>query len=132
MVGIVIVSHSKQAAEGIRELSMQMAGHEQKIIAVGGTDDGRIGTDALKIYEAIQNADCGKGVVVLVDLGSAVLSTTAAMDLLTEEGIIIDVRLADAPVLEGSVSAAVQAFIGGTIEEVVAAAELARQISKQL
>lgn len=132
MVGIVIVSHSKKVAEGIQELSMQMAGAEQKILAAGGMDDGGIGTDALRIFDAIKDADSGEGVVVLVDLGSAVLSSTTAIDLLTDEGIEIDVRIADAPVLEGSISAAVQAFIGGSIEEVVSAAELANQVSKLL
>lgn len=130
MVGIVIVSHSEKAAEGIRELSLQMAGKDQKIIAAGGTDDGRIGTDPIKIYESIKSADSGEGVVILVDLGSALLSTVAAMDLLTDEGSEIDVRIANAPVLEGTVSAAVQAYIGGSIEEVISAAEEASQLSK--
>lgn len=130
MVGIVIVSHSEKAAEGIRELSMQMAGKDQKIVAAGGTDDGRIGTDPIKIYESIKEADSGQGVVILLDLGSALLSTIAAIDLLTEEDSQILVRIANAPVLEGCVSAAVQAYIGGDIEAVVSAAEEASQLSK--
>lgn len=130
MVGIVIVSHSKMVAEGIKELSMQMAGPTQKIVAAGGMDDGSIGTDAVKISEAIKEANCGDGVVVLVDLGSAVLSSNMALELLEEAGEKINVKLADAPVLEGAISAAVQAYIGGTIEEVISAAELAREVLK--
>lgn len=130
MVGVVIVSHSKKVAEGIKELSMQMAGPNQKILAAGGMDDGSIGTDAVKISEAIIEANSGEGVVVLVDLGSAVLSSNMAVELLEEAGEQIDVRVADAPVLEGAISASVQAFIGGTIDEVVGAAELAREVLK--
>jgi len=130
MVGVVIVSHSKKVAEGIKELSMQMSGPAQKIIAAGGMEDGSIGTDAVKISEAIKEANCGEGVVVLVDLGSAVLSSNMAVELLEEAGEKIDVRVADAPVLEGAISASVQAFIGGKIDEVVSAAELAREVLK--
>ncbi|PKM94470.1 MAG: PTS mannose transporter subunit IID [Firmicutes bacterium HGW-Firmicutes-1] len=132
MVGIVIVSHSFKVAEGIKELAMQMAGPEQKIIAAGGMDDGSIGTDAVKICEAIQSADSGKGVVILVDLGSAVLSSSMAIELLQESGANIEVVIADAPVLEGAISAAVQAYIGSNIKEVVEAAELAREVLKLL
>jgi len=130
MVGIVVVSHSKKVADGIVELSMQMAGPNQKIEAAGGMEDGEIGTDAVRIATAIKAAETGQGVVVLVDLGSAVISSNLAIELLEEEGLNIDVRIADGPVLEGAVSASVQAYIGGTIEEVVSAAELARDVLK--
>ncbi|MDF1616705.1 dihydroxyacetone kinase phosphoryl donor subunit DhaM [Petrocella sp. FN5] len=130
MVGIVVVSHSKKVAEGIVELSMQMAGVNQKIIAAGGMENGEIGTDAVRIATAVKEAETGKGVVILVDLGSAVISSNLAIELLEEEGLNIDVRIADGPVLEGAVSASVQAYIGGTIDEVVSAAELARDVLK--
>lgn len=130
MVGVVIVSHSKKVAEGIRDLSMQMAGPNQKIVAAGGMEDGSIGTDAVRISEAIKEADSGDGVVVLVDLGSAVLSSNMAVELLEEAAEKIEVRVADAPVLEGAISASVQAYIGGTLEEVISAAELAREVLK--
>lgn len=130
MVGIVIVSHSNKVAEGIKDLAMQMAGPTQKIMAAGGMEDGSIGTDAVRIFEAIQKADSGEGVVVLVDLGSAVLSANLAQELLQENGSNIDVVIADAPVLEGAISAAVQAYIGGSMKEVIEAAELAREVLK--
>ncbi|PKM50432.1 MAG: PTS mannose transporter subunit IID [Firmicutes bacterium HGW-Firmicutes-7] len=132
MVGIVIVSHSKKVAEGIKDLAMQMVGPEQKIICAGGMEDGGIGTDAVRICDAIQSADSGQGVVVLVDLGSAVISSNLALELLQENGIDTQVTLADAPILEGAISAAVQAFIGGSMKEVVEAAELAREVLKLL
>ena len=127
MVGILIVSHSKKAAEGIYELAVQMAGEDHRVLAVGGMEDGSIGTDAIRIKEGIEKADDGDGVLLLADLGSGILSSQTAIDLLEEE---IKVESADAPILEGAVSAAVQAAVGGTLEEVREAAELAKQISK--
>ena len=127
MVGILIVSHSKKAAEGTYELAVQMAGEDHRVLAVGGMEDGSIGTDAIRIKEGIEKADDGDGVLLLADLGSGILSSQTAIDLLEED---IKVEIADAPILEGAVSAAVQAAVGGTLEEVREAAELAKQISK--
>ena len=129
MAGIVIVSHSLKVAEGIREMALQMANPDQKIIAAGGTDAGGIGTDAVKILNAINEADDGDGVVLLVDLGSAVLSAEVAMEML-EEIVRERVRIADTPILEGSISAVVEASIGSPLEAVVATAEEAREINK--
>ena len=129
MVGIIIVSHSSKVAEGIREMALQMANPDQKIIAAGGTDAGGIGTDAVKILNAINEADDGDGVVLLVDLGSAVLSAEVAMEML-EEIVRERVRIADTPILEGSISAVVEASIGSPLEAVVATAEEAREINK--
>ncbi|MDT8903058.1 dihydroxyacetone kinase phosphoryl donor subunit DhaM [Anaeroselena agilis] len=130
MVGIVIVSHSAKIAEGIRDMAVQMAKPGQKIVAAGGAGEGVIGTDAVKIYEAIKEADLGDGVVVLVDLGSAILSTETALELLDED-TRMRVRIADAPVVEGAISAAVQASLGGDLTEVAATAEGARELHKK-
>lgn len=130
MVGIVIVSHSKKAAEGIYELAVQMAGEGHKIVAVGGMEDGSIGTDAIRIKQGILEADDGDGVVILADLGSGILSSQAAIDLLDEEEKHVEAVIADAPILEGAVSAAVQAAVGGTLQEVVEEAKLAKEMSK--
>ena len=126
MVGVLIVSHSKKAAEGIYELAVQMAGKDHRVVAVGGMEDGSIGTDAIRIKEGIEQANGGDGVVLLADLGSGILSSQMAIDLLEED---IPVQIADAPILEGAISAAVQAAIGN-LKEVVEAAELAKQVSK--
>lgn len=130
MVGIVIVSHSTKIAEGIRDMAAQMARPGQRIIAAGGTIDGAIGTDAVRIYEAVKIADDGSGVVIMVDLGSAILSTETALELL-EEDLRYRVKIADAPVLEGSISAVVQASLGGNLAEVLATAEGARELRKR-
>ena len=127
MVGVLIVSHSKKAAEGIYELAVQMAGKDHRVVAVGGMEDGSIGTDAIRIKEGIEQANGGEGVVLLADLGSGILSSQMAIDLLEED---IPVQIADAPILEGAISAAVQAAIGGKLKEVIEAAELAKQVSK--
>lgn len=127
MVGVLIVSHSKKAAEGIYELAIQMAGKDHRVVAVGGMEDGSIGTDAIRIKEGIESANDGDGVVLLADLGSGILSSQMAIDLLEED---IQVQIADAPILEGAISAAVQAAIGGNLKEVIEAAELAKQVSK--
>ena len=90
-------------------------------------EDGSIGTDAFKIQEAIEKANTGDGVAVLADLGSGIMSAEMAIEMLGDE---IEVRIADAPVLEGAVSAAVTSTSGASLDEVIAAAEEARTVSK--
>ena len=127
MVGIVIVSHSRKVAEGIYDLVMQMASENEHIIPAGGLEDGSIGTDAFKIQAAIEAADTGDGVAVLADLGSGIMSAEMAIEMLETA---ISVRIADAPVLEGAVSAAVTSTSGASLDEVIEAAEEARTASK--
>lgn len=128
MVGIVIVSHSWKIAEGVKDLAAQVAPSAEGIIAAGGMEDGEIGTDAVKISEAIREADRGEGVVILADLGSGVMSAEMAIELLEDEAI--DVRLADAPIVEGAIAAAVEAGCGSGIDDVIRAAEEARAVKK--
>ena len=128
MVGLVIVSHSWKIAEGVVDLALQMASDHKHIIAAGGLEDKEIGTDATRIMEAIKEADEGDGVVVLADLGSGVMSSETAIELLEDENI--EVKLADAPIVEGAIAAAVEASTGGSMEEVIAAAEEARDSLK--
>ena len=130
MVGVVIVSHSEKVAIGIKELVSQMGDAEQKIIPAGGMEDGGIGTDAIKIKDAIIEADTGDGVVIFVDLGSAVLSTNMALELLEEEGINSRFAIAEAPILEGTLSAVIQASCGSSFDEVLKAGEDASKLKK--
>lgn len=129
MVGIVIVSHSKKLAEGIKELTEQMADRQLKIIAAGGMEEGELGTDSIKICRAILEANAGDGVVVLVDLGSGILSAQTAIELLDEELLNL-VKIADAPIVEGAVIAVIQASLGSTLAEVIHAAEETRSMLK--
>jgi phosphoenolpyruvate---glycerone phosphotransferase subunit DhaM len=129
LVGIVAVSHSRRIAEGVVELARQMAGDEVRLEGVGGQPDGSIGTDADGIAAAIERAQAGAGVVVVADLGSAILATESALELLAPErtGPVI---MSTGPLVEGAVVAAVQASIGQSMEEVVAAADAARDLDK--
>jgi len=129
LVGIVVVSHSAQIAAGTVELARQMAGDDLRIEAAGGTADGSLGTDAAAIMAAIVAADGGAGVVVLMDLGSAVLATQTALELLGAD-VAARVRLSRGPLVEGAVVAAVQASVGDDLAAVLAAAEEAASLPK--
>ena len=122
MVGLVIVSHSSKLAEGVAELAHGM-GAEVPIELAGGIDapEPALGTDATRVLEAIERADQGDGVLVLMDLGSAVLSAEMALDLLPPEQRE-RVLLVDAPLVEGAVAAAVTAQLGASLEDVAAEA----------
>lgn len=116
MVGIVIVSHSEKIAEGVKEVAEQMA-PEVRIYSAGGTDDGRIGTDAMKISSAIKNAFDKDGVILFFDLGSSLMNAEMAIEFLDED-IKSRVEIIDAPLVEGTVVAAVCASMNKDIEEI--------------
>lgn len=120
-VGLVIVSHSAQLAAGVVELAAQMA-PDVVLVPAGGMDDGGIGTSLEKVMTALGLADTGAGVVVLSDLGSAVMTAESALEFL---GSPETVRLADAPLVEGAVAAAVAAQSGAALDVVAKAAETA-------
>jgi PTS hybrid protein len=126
VVGIVLVSHSSEMASGLAELAGQMAGDDVPIEAVGGAPDGGLGTSGDQVRDALLRADAGDGVVVLCDLGSAILTVRHVLDR-NGNG---RVRLADAPFVEGAVAAAVTASAGSAVEDVARAAEEARGVSK--
>jgi PTS hybrid protein len=125
-VGIVLVSHSARLAEGAADLAAQVGGGTVTVIAAGGTDDGGLGTSAAKVERALRLADGGAGVVVLPDLGSAVLTVRA----LIEEVPDLAVTLADAPFVEGAVAATVAAAAGADLTAVAKAAEEAWRARK--
>jgi PTS hybrid protein len=127
MVGIVVVSHSRDIAVGTTRLAGQMAGPDVAIEGAGGTADGGLGTDAARVSAAIEAADSGDGVVVLGDLGSAILTVRAVLEAAGGNG---HVRLLDAPLVEGAVAAAVTASAGLPIDDVARAAEEARAVPK--
>lgn len=120
-VGLLVVSHSRLLAEGVAELAGQMA-HGVTIATAGGTDDGGIGTSFDLVVAGLAEADSGDGVVVLCDLGSAVMTAETALDLAEHPD---RVRIADAPIAEGAVAAAIAAELGRDLQAVLAAAEAA-------
>jgi dihydroxyacetone kinase phosphotransfer subunit len=123
MVGLVLVSHSPNIAEGTAELVRHMAG-EVEVVAVGGDSDGGLGTDPERIQSAIEGLEVDE-VLVFVDLGSAVLSAETVLEMLSSE-IRERVRLVDAPFVEGAFAAGVMASTGAEAGECIEAAMEAR------
>ena len=130
-MGLVLVSHSAMLVDGLRDMVVQVAGDATPVATAGGTDDGRLGTSAPLIAAAIRSAiDAGASeTLVLLDLGSAALSLELATEEL-DDAERARVRISEAPLVEGAVLAAVQASIGASIDDVVAAAESAATMAK--
>ncbi len=148
MISLVLVSHAQTIALGTKLLAEQMATDEVQIEAAGGIaiipaktpssshtpEDGEtwlLGTDAARIADAITRCWSPDGVLLLVDLGSAVLSAELALELLPEE-MSKQCLISNAPLVEGAVIAALEASLGHTLEAVNAAAEGIVQIPKVL
>jgi dihydroxyacetone kinase phosphotransfer subunit len=116
VIGIVAVSHSRALAEAAVELALQMGGAEPPVVRVAaGGPDGDLGTDAVAIAAAVDEADTGDGVLVLMDLGSAILSAETALEFV---GAPERVRLSSAPFVEGLVAAVVTAAGGADLAAV--------------
>jgi dihydroxyacetone kinase phosphotransfer subunit len=132
-VGIVVVSHSAEVADATVRLVAQLANLPDdgpRLVAAGGLDDGSIGTDAVRIAAAIGRADAGAGVVVVADLGSAVLSTFTALEELLAPDAVGRVAVSGGPLVEGAFVAAVQAAAGDELDGVRAAADEAATMDK--
>ncbi|MCB0065453.1 MAG: hypothetical protein KDE19_25180 [Caldilineaceae bacterium] len=133
MVNLVLVSHVHEIAFGTKLLAEQMAGDAIQIEAAGGVVDSRaggamgseqlvLGTDAQRIVDAIERCWSSAGVLLLVDLGSAVLSAELALELLDDE-MRAQCLISNAPLVEGAVVAALEASLGHSLAAVNAAAE---------
>lgn len=116
MVSLLVVSHSNKIAEGVKELAKEMA-PEVRIAAVGGTVEGRLGSDYDKINNALSQIYTSEGVIVLFDLGSSYMTTEMVKEAMALEGKG-SIYIADAPLVEGTVTAAVQASLGRNIEQI--------------
>jgi dihydroxyacetone kinase phosphotransfer subunit len=123
------VSHSRTLAEGLQEMVEQVAGPEVRVAVAAGTEDGRLGTSAPAITEAVRAVDDGNGVLVLIDLGSAALSAELALEDL-DPGQRERVRISGAPFVEGAILAAVEATLGSDLDAVAAAAARAVDLPK--
>ncbi|MEH2464861.1 phosphoenolpyruvate--protein phosphotransferase [Nostoc sp.] len=123
MLGIVIVSHSKQLALGVRELAAQMVHGQVPIAVAAGIEDPEnpLGTDPIQVYEAIASVFSDDGVLVLMDLGSALLSAEMAIEFLPEAQQQ-KVYLCEAPLVEGAIAAVVATAAGRDIHQVMAEA----------
>ena len=125
MVGIVIVSHSQRLAEGVVELTKMMA-PSARIAAAGGLGDGTTGTSFDRIFAACEAVDAGDGVAVLMDMGSAVMTTEMVCEALDDTRI----RMLDAPLVEGAVLAAVEAQMETSLDDIAAKIGEAREVHK--
>ena len=129
LVGLLLVSHSAAIADGLAEFVAQVAGPDVAIVAAGGGPDGTLGTDGGKVLDGLRSLAGGAGAVVLMDLGSSVLSVRAALqelDVAENDSIAV----VDAPFVEGAIAAGVTASTGASRDEVAAAALEARGTAK--
>ena len=123
MIGIVVVSHSRALADAVVELATQMTSTDGPTVSVAAGADGGLGTDATAVAEALAEAASPDGVLVLMDLGSAVMSAELAIELADLDGV--EVRLSAAPLVEGLVAAVVRAAGGADLATVAREAESA-------
>lgn len=125
----MLVSHSAALVSGVAELAAQVAGEDVPIVAIGGMDNGTLGTDGERVLQTLKRCASGAGCVVLMDIGSSVLAVRAATQELSgaERHAVL---IVDAPLVEGAVAAAVAASTGASLEDVGRAAVDARDVSK--
>jgi PTS hybrid protein len=131
LVGLVLISHSQGLVEGLRDMVAQVAGGAVAVGIAGGTEDGRLGTSAPLIEDAVRStlAASPDGVIVLLDLGSAALSLEIALEALDANSRAC-IHVSEAPLVEGAILAAVQASVGASLAQVVAAAAEAATMVK--
>ncbi|MCK8817460.1 PTS-dependent dihydroxyacetone kinase phosphotransferase subunit DhaM [Natroniella sulfidigena] len=115
MVGIVVVSHSYKIAQGIKELSQELIPRQIPLIAVGGTKDGRIGTEIDEIIEAVKHVYSEEGVIIIGDVGSSLINSKMALELLSLEGYEA-VTVSEAPLVEGAMVATIESNLGKSLE----------------
>jgi dihydroxyacetone kinase phosphotransfer subunit len=128
----VIVSHSHLLAKGVQEIALQMSQNLVKIETAGGVDDETMGTNAERIRDAIEAAYSPDGVLILFDLGSALLSTDVAIDELLSPEKRAHVKVSAAHLVEGAIAAAAQASLGHTLDDANVAAEATKDVPKIL
>ena len=121
-VGIVIVSHSPDVAKGAADMVRQMVGDGVPLAWCGGDPGGGIGTSVENIMAAIDRAWSDAGVAILYDLGGAETNSQMAVEMLPPEKQA-KIAICNAPVVEGAVIAATEAWGGSSLEQVKKTAE---------
>lgn len=132
MITLILASHSRQIAEGVRELAAQMAPAELTLVAVGGVETAAglaLGCDATAIAAAIEAHASPDGILILADLGSSVMSAETALELVSSE-LAARCCVSNAPLVEGAIVAAVEAGLGHDLGQVNRAAEAVAQLTK--
>ena len=118
MVGFVLVSHSKPLADALAAYTKMMAPNAV-VEPAGGLDDGSFGTSSDKIEAAIRKVATADGVVVLMDMGSAVMTTKMVASDLEDDDFEFPVKLVDCPFVEGAVEGTVLAQAGSSLDAIV-------------
>lgn len=131
MIGILVVSHSGEAASGIAKIAMEMSGHgEVPVVGVGGNESGGLGSSVPGVYQALLDLlSCCDGVLIVPDIGSSVLSSRGAIGMLSPDDAPRAV-IANAPILEGAMLAAIESSAGSDLATVADAAKEARNLDK--
>ena len=118
MIGVVIVSHSPRLAEAAVELGLQMVHGDPPPIRIAAGVAGGFGTDAAAVAAAIDEVGAATdvtGVLVIPDLGSAVLSAGLALEFREST---TEVVVSSGPFAEGITAGLVLAATGAPLEEV--------------
>jgi dihydroxyacetone kinase phosphotransfer subunit len=126
MVGIVLVSHSEALANSIADLTKMMA-DGAPVVAAGGLEDGTFGTSYDRIKNAIDSVYTDDGVIILMDMGSSVMTTEMVLEEYEGNN---NIRMMDAPIVESAIAASVSSLCGGDLEDVINAVEDAKNSAK--
>ena len=118
MVGILIVSHSEKLAQGVAELAGMMAS-EAPVVPAGGLEEGTLGTSFEKITKAVDSVYSDDGVLILMDMGSAVMTAEMVLESMPDRKI----KMVDCPLVEGAVVAAIGSSSNQNMEEIIEAAQ---------
>lgn len=120
MVSVILVSHSHMITDGLKLMIEEMTGNNENvtIYSCGGSDDGGIGTDPMKILETIQESHESDVIYLFGDLGSGLISIETAIDLVDDEQLKSKCHYIDAPLVEGAFVGAVQCMVDPSVEAV--------------
>ncbi|MBR4152987.1 MAG: PTS-dependent dihydroxyacetone kinase phosphotransferase subunit DhaM [Selenomonadaceae bacterium] len=125
MVGIVIASHSQKLSEGVIEVARMMA-ENAPLAAAGGMENGDLGTSYDKILNAIDKVYSDDGVVILADMGSAVMTAEMVLEDIEYENI----KILNCPLVEGAILAAMESVEGRDLEDLAERVETAHPSKK--
>lgn len=125
MIGLILVSHSEKITDGIKDLVVEMTKDEVPIISCGGTTDGRLGTSTDKIVDAINELSGCNSILIFTDIGSSIMSSEIALDLVDED-LKEKCILVDAPIVEGAFVAGVQSMVSDDVDAVLEEVKLTK------
>jgi len=127
--GILLVAHSEKMAKGLAEILEEVNNGKVKIATAAGTHNGRLGTSAIKIAKALEEMKICEAIFVFTDLGSSIVTTKAALELI-DEGLLQKIHTMNAPFVEGAFGATVRASIDLNIPEIIRTAQKGARMEK--